>query len=621
MMRPNRELCRSLLSKLAVVALASLAACADEERQAPTQPSMDRTSPPPQGRGVALERFPELEANLPAVRIFAAGDPRPELSDADLVDAVRRAGGEVFIGFKPASAARTRETGVVPSIDRATALVGRSAVQALGAAITLTYRYTSAVAATIPPDLAPRLRRLPMVDYVEARFAGRVQGQDTSWGVRKVLAPYVWTGGSYGVPTRGEGVSVTILDMGLDEVHLASGDGPANVGAADCMYVVAAGGSTCYDQTSTGLAHGHGAKVAGIIAARDNGSGYIGIANNVGEFESIRVCNSGGWCDPAWVVSGLNWVRAMRIYRPRQVVNMSVGYCQHFTALAAVVQGMQDEGILLVASAGNRNQNWTYYDYCGNQNNDLLYDDWRNSVLFPAAYDAVIAVSGTLQNDEFALAPPDGGGGGGGQPPSPDSVCGPNGCTPNPTGASCPTSGSRYGPEVDIAAPFHAYTMTADGLYASVCGTSFSAPAVAAVAALVWSNHRSWTAAEVRARLLATAVFLGDQTHFGAGRVDAFHAVNGYPAPPIAVVLSGYDEVRPGATCSWSVVATGGAEPYSFEWTANGDPVGDGSSTLSFQNAGSAFVLGVVARDANGFTGTSTKSVAVSWSAPECLDQ
>jgi hypothetical protein len=69
------------------------------------------------------------------------------------------------------------------------------------------------------------------------------------------------------------------------------------------------------------------------------------------------------------------------------------------------------------------------------------------------------------------------------------------------------------------------------------------------------------------------------------------------------------------------VTASGGTEPYTFEWTVDGQPVGDGSSMLTFANSGSSFLLGVLARDANGLTGTNAKSVAVSWSAPECLDQ
>jgi len=398
-----------------LISIISLASCSDPQSQAPTPPAADRVSPPGQGRESALERFPEMPSELPATRIRSVGDEAPpELTDAELVEAVTRSGGEVFIGLKPATSLRTRETGVVPGIDRATAHAGRRAIEALGAIITLTYRYTSAVAATIQPEAAPKLRRLGVVDYVEARSPGRVQAQDTSWGVKKIQAQFVWTGGGWFPPTRGEGVAITILDTGLDEMHLTSGDGPAGVGAEGCLYVLAAGGSSCFDPQTNLYNRGHGARVAGIIAARDNDLGYIGIANNVSQFESIRACNSAGWCDPAWVVAGLDWVRFMHASRPRQVVNMSIGYCQDFTPLAHAVALASDAGILLVGAAGNRVKNADYVFYCGSQTNHL--PDGLYSVMFPARYGAVMAVSGTTRNDEFAFAPPDDSGGGGSPP-------------------------------------------------------------------------------------------------------------------------------------------------------------------------------------------------------------
>jgi len=101
---------------------------------------------------------------------------------------------------------------VVPGISRATALAARAAVRAFGAEIIMSYRHSSAVAATIRPTQAPGLRRLPMVDYVEPLFPAQLMAQDTSWGAKKVNAPAVWAG-LYGLSTGGEGVSVTILGL------------------------------------------------------------------------------------------------------------------------------------------------------------------------------------------------------------------------------------------------------------------------------------------------------------------------------------------------------------------------------------------------------------------------
>lgn len=142
---------------LTLAALIGSAGCSDREPRVPTDPSISQaSSQQAPSRGRALERFPEMVAFLPAIRVATPENPLPpEPSDAELVREVSLAQGRVFIGFKLVSAPSTRETGVVPGLDRATALAGRAAVEVLGAVITTTYRHSTAVAATIPPELAP----------------------------------------------------------------------------------------------------------------------------------------------------------------------------------------------------------------------------------------------------------------------------------------------------------------------------------------------------------------------------------------------------------------------------------------------------------------------------------
>ena len=197
-----------------------LIGCADPEQARPTEPaapSASRGGEPGAGRGGPIERFPELVEHVPEVRLGDLGGPRwADVEDAALVDAVRAADGVVMIGFKPVGARRTHETGVVPGISRAEALAGRAVIQARGAEITMTLRHSSMVVATIPAEVAPALRRLPAVDYVEPSFPGMVQQastQDTSWGVKKVRAHLVWD--QIGAQsTRGEAGNVAVAACG-----------------------------------------------------------------------------------------------------------------------------------------------------------------------------------------------------------------------------------------------------------------------------------------------------------------------------------------------------------------------------------------------------------------------
>ncbi|GMU19992.1 MAG: hypothetical protein AMXMBFR13_00930 [Phycisphaerae bacterium] len=88
---------------------------------------------------------------------------------------------------------------------------------------------------------------------------------------------------------------------------------------------------------------------------------------------------------------------------------------------------------------------------------------------------------------------------------------------------------STSGPFVDLCAPGQSILSTkAGGQYASVSGTSFAAPVVAGVAALVWSVNPQFRPTTVRDILLSTAVDLGPAGRdniFGHGRVNAAAAV------------------------------------------------------------------------------------------------
>ena len=100
-------------------------------------------------------------------------------------------------------------------------------------------------------------------------------------------------------------------------------------------------------------------------------------------------------------------------------------------------------------------------------------------------------------------------------------------------GEDIKTGHSNFGTWVDITAPgTDIVTTDLDGEYIATAGTSFSAPYVGAVGALVMSYRPELTNVEVRAILENTTdpVYYGDIDHIrgyiGTGRVNAYEALS-----------------------------------------------------------------------------------------------
>jgi len=176
-----------------------------------------------------------------------------------------------------------------------------------------------------------------------------------------------------------------------------------------------------------------------------------------------------------------------------RIISMSWSDTVDNSVLHAVLDSAYNEGLLLIASAGN--------------DSNVIYK-------YPAAYPNVIAVAGTDNNDVKA----------------PRSNCGTWIDICAPWSNSAPGRGSYWN--------YYCYQD-------SFAGTSASAPFVAGVAAMVWSCNPSATNAQVRAALENSADNIcgipGNYTYcypvnkLGHGRVNALEAVKvfrPYPPPP-----------------------------------------------------------------------------------------
>ncbi|WP_407646762.1 S8 family serine peptidase [Fluctibacter halophilus] len=301
------------------------------------------------------------------------------------------------------------------------------------------------------------LRNNPNVAAVDHDPKRYLQAQTTPYGVPMVQADQL---NQANLSAR----KVCIIDTGFNLGHDDLGDqnngvtGQANNSAVGNWY---------------NDGNGHGTHVAGTIAALDNNLGVVGVYPGV-DLHIVKIFNDqGNWTYASDLIDGIDQCQTAGA----NVVNMSLGGGSSSTAESNAMQTFVNQGVMLVAAAGN---------------------DGNSSFSYPASYDAVISVAAVGSNESRA-------------------------------------SYSQYNSQVEIAAPGSSvYSTYPDNSYATLSGTSMATPHVAGAAALVWSFFPSCSNEEIRAALNATAKDKGSSgrdTQYGYGIVqakDAYDYLNTY---------------------------------------------------------------------------------------------
>ena len=213
------------------------------------------------------------------------------------------------------------------------------------------------------------------------------QGAWFEWGQDDghIRVPPVYSKG-----IRGSGVTVAVLDTGIDFTHpnLA-----ANILGG--FNAIVEGGS--YDDDN-----GHGTLTAGIIAAIPYmGKGLIGTAS-AADLVAVKVLDTTGRGYLSDVINGLRWVHDQGIpqYNIR-VLNMSLSFAQGSVPLQKAIDRLSKKNAIMVASAGNCGQAHGSVDESGGEDGGGsatgcdLSQPAQNAVLYPAVYPEVMAVAAT----------------------------------------------------------------------------------------------------------------------------------------------------------------------------------------------------------------------------------
>ncbi|WP_413801708.1 type VII secretion-associated serine protease mycosin [Streptomyces iranensis] len=336
---------------------------------------------------------------------------------------------------------------------------------ALSAATALTA--LTAAAGPTSPSAAPELS---LAGSGECTYPAK-QIKGTPWSLQRVMLDQLWQD-TKGLDSKGRPVKVAVIDTGVDKTN------PQLKDAVDTSKgkEVRKGGKKSLSKGKKGDGTddsvGHGTKVAGIIAARPHsGTGFVGMAPKA-KIIPIRQNDEKGSGTTDTMAMAIDWA----VDAGARVINISqdtVKPLQTNSTLQQAVEKALQADVVVVASAGN----------------DGL--DGKVKKTYPAAYDGVLAVGASDRNNERAPF-------------------------------------SQSGDFVDVAAPGVEMVSTVPkGGQCVDNGTSFSAPYVAGVAALIRAKHPEWHQDEVVAQIEQTAerAVNHHDRFIGWGVVDPVRAV------------------------------------------------------------------------------------------------
>jgi subtilisin len=308
------------------------------------------------------------------------------------------------------------------------------------------FKYQHAIkgfAAILPPPIREKIAKDPDVAFISPDGDAQAIAADQPVAANETVpigALRIETATTTAVH-KPSGVSVAVIDTGVALTH-------------PDLNVVA--GTSCVRGKKANDDNGHGTHVAGTIAAKNNGSGVIGVAPGTTIY-AVKVLNRNGSGTWSQVICGIDWVTANSASLNIKVANLSLGGTGGITTC--------DNDALHRAICRSVASGVTYSVAAGNSGTDF-------AAAVPANFPEVLTVTAMSDNDGKA-------GGTGGSPTCRSGESDDKYATfSNFAVSAADQNHTIAAPGVCIRSDWY------NGGYNTISGTSMAAPHVAGAVAL-----------------------------------------------------------------------------------------------------------------------------------------
>jgi subtilisin family serine protease len=392
-----------------------------------------------------------------------------------------------------------------------------------------------------PIYVASKLSKNTEIEWAEPLYLRKITHTPndpkltSQYGLTKVQAEAAWD-----ISKGNSNIIVAIVDSGVDWAHedlsanIWQNDDPINGvdddqnGFIDDIRGWDFGGlNGTPDNNPREDSPTHGTHVAGIAAAStNNGVGIAGLGYNLTIMPVKTSRNDLGDDIIAYGYEGIIYAAD----NGAKIINCSWGGFGYSNAEQEAIDYAVNKGCVLVCAAGN---------------------DGISEVIYPAAYNGVLSVGNTNQNDAKSAS-------------------------------------SNYGKDLDVCAPgsgIYATWQEASSPYISISGTSMASPLVAGLAGLVVDKFPNYTPLQIIEQIRVNADNIDNlNTSYanllGSGRINAFKALSNTDVKSVRILSSEFLETDNAD----GVLESGEEIQLNLSFVNYLEPVNNFSAVLSSQS-------------------------------------